>query len=53
MRIRLEGSHAEITYVVIRLRQIFTVMSVTRPRPNRKRRGHYRSDLTLIPRKVR
>ncbi|GLW10081.1 hypothetical protein Misp01_52100 [Microtetraspora sp. NBRC 13810] len=53
MRIRLDGTHAEITYSMFRIREIFTVTSVTHPVPDHARTGKYRVFVDIIPRQIR
>ncbi|MDP9865586.1 MULTISPECIES: hypothetical protein [Streptosporangium] len=53
MRIRLDGTHAEITYSMFRLREIFTVTSVSRAFPDRVRPRNYRVFVDIIPREIR
>ncbi|GAA4092288.1 hypothetical protein [Nonomuraea soli] len=52
MKIRLDGTHAEITYGMFRIREIFTVTSVSRAYPDRSRPRHYRVFVNIIPRQV-
>ncbi|GAA2846668.1 hypothetical protein GCM10010517_03420 [Streptosporangium fragile] len=53
MRIRLDGTHAEITYSMFRLREIFTVTSVSRAFPDRARPRTYRVFVDIIPREIK
>ncbi|GGK62770.1 hypothetical protein Ppa06_20930 [Planomonospora parontospora subsp. parontospora] len=53
MRIRLDGTHAEITYSMFRLREIFTVTSVSRAHPDRTRPRNYRVFVNIIPREIK
>ncbi|MEV0312300.1 hypothetical protein [Nonomuraea fuscirosea] len=50
MRVRLEGSRAELTLGMIHLRQHFTVSSMSRAFPARNRARYYRIYLTITPR---
>ncbi|MGA4993831.1 hypothetical protein [Nonomuraea bangladeshensis] len=51
MRIRLEGSRAELALGMIHIRQLFTVTAMSRAYPARHRSRHYRLYLTISPRK--
>jgi hypothetical protein len=53
MRIRLEGTRAEITYSMIRLREVFTVTSVSRAYPARTNPRCYRLFIKILPRENR
>ncbi len=53
MRIRLDGTHAEITYSMFRLREVFTVTSTTRAYPDRARPRSYRVYVNIIPREIK
>ncbi|NRQ36636.1 hypothetical protein HII36_33090 [Nonomuraea sp. NN258] len=53
MRIRLEGSRAEITLGMIHLREVFTVTAVSRAYPNRAHPRNYRVYVRIAPRKDR
>ncbi|GII52848.1 hypothetical protein Pth03_12370 [Planotetraspora thailandica] len=53
MKIRIDGNRAEITLGMIRLREIFTVTSMSRAYPDRARRRQYRVYVNLIPREIK
>lgn len=53
MKIRLDGTHAEITYSMFRLREIFTVTSVSRAYPDRARPRQYRVFVNIVPREIK
>lgn len=53
MRIRLDGTHAELTYSMFRLREIFTVTSVSHAHPDRNHPRTYRIFVNIIPREIK
>jgi hypothetical protein len=53
MRIRLDGTRAEITDALFRLRLNFTVSDVSRAYPDRTHPHHWRIYVTTTPRERR
>ncbi len=53
MRIRLDGTRAEIADALFRFRQIFTVSGISRAYPDRARPHHWRVFVTTTPRERR
>ncbi|MFF0870114.1 hypothetical protein ACFYUV_50760 [Nonomuraea sp. NPDC003560] len=53
MRIRIDGTRAEVIDALFRLRLHFTVVSVSRLYPDRARHSHWRIYLTTTPRRGR
>ncbi|MEO3875321.1 hypothetical protein ABGB18_41610 [Nonomuraea sp. B12E4] len=49
MRIRLEGSRAELTLGLIHLREAFAITSMSRAYPDRSHPGRYRLFLRISP----
>ncbi|MET7459584.1 hypothetical protein [Nonomuraea sp. NPDC005501] len=52
MKIRLDGTRPEITYSMFRLREIFTVTSVSRAYPSRHRPRQYHIYVNIVPRET-
>ncbi|GII34179.1 hypothetical protein [Planotetraspora mira] len=53
MRIRLDGTPAEIIDALFRLRQTFTVSGVSRAYPDRAKKHRWRVFVTTTPRERR
>ncbi|MFC4062259.1 DUF3970 family protein [Planomonospora corallina] len=53
MRIRLDGTRAEITDALLRLRELFTVATVSRAYPNRSQPRHWLVYVDTAPRERR
>lgn len=53
MRIRIDGTRAEIIDALFRLRMHFTVIAASRLYPDRAKPSHWRIYLTTTPRRGR
>ena len=53
MKIRLDGTHAEITYSLFRIREIFTVTSMSKAYADRARARQYRVYVNIVPREIK